>query len=185
MTLALSVAHDLLSRQAEAGEALTQLKLQKLLYYVQGWAFALEGGPRFREAIEAWDYGPVVHALRETYGGHGRLPLPAPDPAVDFREDPLLDAVLEVYAAHEAEQLVALTHLERPWRETYKPFHQRIVIPDVLLRDYFARQAVGEFAIHGQFLDVYRARKHNVVEWRPATVLTAVEVTELEAGLGL
>lgn len=185
MTHAVSLAQDILSRQAEVGEALTQLKLQKLLYYVQGWALALEGGPRFREAVEAWDYGPVVHALREVYGGHGRAALPTPEPVIEFREDPLLDAVLEVYAVHEAEQLVALTHLERPWREIYKPFHQRAVIPDALLSEYFSRQAVGEFAIHAQFLDAYRARKHNVVEWRPAYALSAGEVAELEAGLGL
>ncbi len=48
--------------QSEASEAfdVTPLKLQKLLYYCQGYALALTGKPLFPEPVEAWRYGPVV-----------------------------------------------------------------------------------------------------------------------------
>ena len=36
------------------------LRLQKLLYYCQGWSLALLGRPLFRQPIEAWMNGPVV-----------------------------------------------------------------------------------------------------------------------------
>lgn len=181
METALHVAKDIITRQAESGEAITQLKLQKLLYYVQGWSLAIDGRQRFTDALEAWDYGPVVYSLRQEYGGHGRLPLPPVEPQPEFMDDALLDSVIEVYGQHEAEQLIALTHLERPWRSTYKPFHHRLVIPNELICDYFSSEAVDDFDIHKDFFDTYRAKKHGVVEWRPAFALNKSDIASLEA----
>ena len=44
----------------EEGEPMTHMRLQKLLYYVQGWHMAWYGRPLFAERIEAWQHGPVV-----------------------------------------------------------------------------------------------------------------------------
>ncbi|MBQ7262906.1 MAG: DUF4065 domain-containing protein [Synergistaceae bacterium] len=43
------------------------LKLQKLLYYCQGYALALTGKPLFPEPVEAWRYGPVVDSVYQAY----------------------------------------------------------------------------------------------------------------------
>src|SRR5450631_518283 len=43
----------------EAGDSLSNLKLQKLVYYAQGFSLALTGKRLFDEAIEAWEHGPV------------------------------------------------------------------------------------------------------------------------------
>lgn len=180
MSDAIAIAYNLLARLAENGEAVTQLKLQKLLYYVQGWALGLEGKPRFDDALEAWAYGPVVYALRQEYGSHGRDPVPLPEPLPALSDDPLLDAVLEVYATCEAEELIALTHLEQPWRETYKPFHSRMVIPTALMAEYFGNGEAMEYAIHGRFVDAYRALRHGVVEWRPPYRLDQSDIAALE-----
>ena len=42
----------------------TPLKLQKLLYYCQGYALAFTGKPLFLEPIEAWRFGPVVNNIK-------------------------------------------------------------------------------------------------------------------------
>lgn len=42
----------------EAGDAMTQLKLQKLMYIAQGIHLALYDVPLFKEEIEAWQHGP-------------------------------------------------------------------------------------------------------------------------------
>ena len=47
---------------AQEADCLTNLRLQKLLYYVQGWSLGERGRPMFREEIQAWRYGPVVPA---------------------------------------------------------------------------------------------------------------------------
>lgn len=51
----------------KAGDTITQLKLQKLIYFVQGISLALFDRPLFEEEIEAWKYGPVARALRSTF----------------------------------------------------------------------------------------------------------------------
>ena len=45
------------SSQAEVGDVMTNLKLQKLLYYMQGFHLAVFDTPLFDEDIEAWQYG--------------------------------------------------------------------------------------------------------------------------------
>ena len=40
-------------------DEVTPLMLQKLLYYIQGWSFVLNGREMFEENCEAWVHGPV------------------------------------------------------------------------------------------------------------------------------
>jgi uncharacterized phage-associated protein len=42
---------------------LTHLKIQKMLYFVQGWHLAYYDIPLFVDPIEAWKYGPVVTSV--------------------------------------------------------------------------------------------------------------------------
>lgn len=42
------------------GETISNLKLQKLLYYMQGFFIAVFDKKLFDDTIEAWQYGPVV-----------------------------------------------------------------------------------------------------------------------------
>ena len=51
----------------DAGDLISNLKLQKLLYYAQGFHLALYDQPLFPEAIEAWTHGPVVPDLYRHY----------------------------------------------------------------------------------------------------------------------
>jgi len=63
----------------ETEDFITNLKLQKLLYYAQGFHLALFGKPLFRESLEAWQYGPVVPEIYRIYKQYGSSPLPQPD----------------------------------------------------------------------------------------------------------
>lgn len=55
-----SVSDYLLVENRERGENLTNLKLQKLLYYAQAWHLALRNAPLFDEDFQAWVHGPVL-----------------------------------------------------------------------------------------------------------------------------
>ena len=57
--------------EANGGECLTNLKLQKLLYYQQGYHLAAFGTPLFEENVESWMYGPVVPVVYDTYAECG------------------------------------------------------------------------------------------------------------------
>ena len=47
----------------EIGDLISNLKLQKLVYYAQGFYLALHDEALFPEDIEAWTHGPVVPVL--------------------------------------------------------------------------------------------------------------------------
>src|SRR5271155_135407 len=48
---------------------ISPLRLQKLLYYCQGWSLGLLGRPLFRQPLEAWKRGPVVVEVYERFQG--------------------------------------------------------------------------------------------------------------------
>lgn len=50
-------------QEAEAGDAITNLKLQKLLYYAQGCSLALRNEPLFSDSVVRWKCGPVVESV--------------------------------------------------------------------------------------------------------------------------
>jgi uncharacterized phage-associated protein len=122
----------------DAGDNMTHLKLQKLLYYAQGFYIAMHGGePLFGEPIEAWDHGPVVPQVYQAFKGCGNRPIERPedfdpqDYPPEVRE--LLDAVYRVYGQFTAWKLRDLTHGEAPWRDTPRNGE----IPRQSLREFF------------------------------------------------
>lgn len=110
-----------LSDPAE-GDAITHLKLQKLVYYAQGFHLAIYDKPLFMESIEAWRHGPVVPALYRACREYGDSVIP---PVRDFDADSvltkdqqeLLDEVYEVYGQFSGWKLREMTHQEAPWKD--------------------------------------------------------------------
>jgi uncharacterized phage-associated protein len=103
----------------EAGDTLSALKLQKLVYYAQVWSMVLRNQPMFPEPIEAWKHGPVVRPVWEHYQQYNRSAIPQPEqPLPDFTssEFEVLDLVWNRFGELSAHQLRNLTHAELPWQ---------------------------------------------------------------------
>jgi|25_taG_2_1085351.scaffolds.fasta_scaffold00063_41 uncharacterized phage-associated protein len=122
MANVLDVANYLIAKASESdGEhaKLSNLKLQKLLYYVQGFHAVLLKRPAFEDRMEAWMHGPVVPAVYHHYKDHGNGQIPSAMPlaAVEIEDQTaeLIDEVFDVYAQHSAWHLRNLTHDEDPW----------------------------------------------------------------------
>ncbi len=135
------VAQYLLAKADEdAGDLISNLKLQKLVYYAQGFALALFDTALFSETIEAWIHGPVVPALYHEYRGYGGGPIPPPTTldlslyGLETRE--LLDEVYAAYGQFAAWKLRNMTHEEPPWRDT--PEGEELTHD--ILRAYFKSQ---------------------------------------------
>ncbi len=116
------IANQLLINAANSGELMTNMKLQKMLYYQQGFHLAYFDKPLFQEDIEAWMYGPVVPSMYEKYKEFGRNGI-EPDRTMDFafeerKEQALFDEVCKVYGAYSAIGLMNMTHEEMPWKTT-------------------------------------------------------------------
>jgi uncharacterized phage-associated protein len=121
--------------------SVTQLKLQKLCYYAQGFYLAKYGMPLFAEAVEAWDYGPVVPELRELHSHRGADTIsPNEDafgtPISDITIIDILDKVWIQFGHHKAGKLVDMTHAESPWKEAYA-VGRNTRISEIMMLRYF------------------------------------------------
>ena len=103
----------------EAGDSITHLKLQKLLYYAQAWCMVLSGKSLFEDDFEAWSHGPVLPCIYHEYKHFGFEALPGCDCVNNIEEDVenILDEVCRVYGEKSAKYLEELTHHEAPWIE--------------------------------------------------------------------
>ena len=119
----------------------TPLKLQKLLYYCQGYALALTGKPLFPEPIEAWKYGPVVACVYQEYKDFkdGRIPYEyiTPPENVDEVTASVARMVADEKGRLSGIVLAKATHKERPWRSTYNDAYTNVPMPVELLRESF------------------------------------------------
>ena len=108
----------------DAGDLIPHLKLQKLVYYAQGFHLTLYKEPLFNETIEAWMHGPVIPELYRKYKKHGDGFIPKPQSLNmnkyrgKVRE--LLDEVYRVLGQFSAWKLRSVTHEEPPWKNAYK-----------------------------------------------------------------
>lgn len=141
MPRALTVAKYLVNlSDPDEGDLISNLKLQKLLYYAQGFALAILGRPLFDESIKAWEHGPVVPDVWHAFKEFGSSPIP-PSDDIDMgemsnEEISLLNEVFNVYGQFSAWKLRNMTHEEPPWRQTARDS----TISHDVLRNYFASQ---------------------------------------------
>ena len=133
----------LVSVNEEVGDNLSNLKLQKLVYYAQGFHLALYNVPLFDESIQAWTYGPVVPALYHHYKAQGAGGICPPeefdDSKYDKRTREVLNEVFKVYGQYSAWKLADMTHVEPPWTET--PLGE--AIPLSAMQEYFRTMLVN------------------------------------------
>lgn len=122
---ALEIARYILYYAYKRGDLITNLKLQKLLYYIQAWYLVRNKGVRlFSEDIEAWQYGPVVREVYDAYKCFGRNPINDEGLSDNFKLDEeiirYIDSVLDEYMDYSASALVKSIHQDAPWQEAYK-----------------------------------------------------------------
>jgi len=128
---------------------LTHLKIQKLLYFLNGWYLAIHGEPVIDEPFEAWPYGPVVPSLYSDLKRYGASPIDEyllewdenslqKKPFVISKENKdfweVLNPVWEKYSVFSAKQLSTMSHeTNSPWDRT----PQMLKISNSLTRNYF------------------------------------------------
>ncbi len=118
-TTASYVAKYFISSFQKKDKGVSNLKLQKLLYYAQAWHLALYGNPLFRDPIQAWVHGPVVPSVFREYKDYAWRPI-TQEVKADAPSDLAfhLKEVTRVYGEFDATTLERMTHQETPWKET-------------------------------------------------------------------
>jgi len=103
----------------EDQELISNLKLQKLVYYAQGLHMVIYGEPIFSEEVEAWTYGPVVPVLYHYYKKHDANGIHADDSfdpsAIDDDTKTFLDEIYEVFGQFSAIRLMNIAHSDQCW----------------------------------------------------------------------
>lgn len=131
----------------EVYEGITHLKLQKLLYNAQGVCLATTGEKLFEEDLIAWDHGPVVRNVYDTYCVFGRNQIIIPTTAEnneivqkienDSTIKEILDMVYDNFSIYTAWQLREMSHAPgSPWDKTEK---NKIINTD-MIKDYFKKE---------------------------------------------
>jgi len=148
MNTCFEVANYFLKRQdPDAGDLMSNLKLQKLVYYAQGFHLAMEDSPLFNETIEAWEHGPVCVPLYQKYKQYGSEAIPIPYDADAYEIfskaiHEILDMVHTYYGQFSAWKLRNLTHEDTPWKDAYH--RGRTEITHGSMKNYFKTLLVDD-----------------------------------------
>lgn len=134
--------------------SLINLKLQKLLYYVQGWSLGITNNKFLNCDFEAWVHGPVCRTIFERFKSSKSLysnitdkdMMHSPDNLEEIEEEDrdFVDYILDNYARFSGAELESMTHKEQPWieaREGYKPMQAcQNLISDETMKEYFGNK---------------------------------------------
>ena len=131
------------NRTADDSDNVTQMKLQKLLYYAQGYYLAEYGTPLFKEKIYAWDHGPFIKEVYAAYCNHGRNEIIDYDTEnnVNVEYLPFLSKIYDRFGKYTAYQLRNMTHSETPWKST----EQKKEIKLSIIESFFNKVVESEF----------------------------------------
>ncbi|MDY0290168.1 MAG: DUF4065 domain-containing protein [Sphaerochaeta sp.] len=121
----INVAKYLLTLSVRDKNNINPLKLQKLLYYCEGWTLAITDKELFpKEDFQAWVHGPVnvktYHEFNTAYGMFDPIKTPRVaclDASVTVEQKAIIERVFEIYNQYSGSQLETMTHSERPWIE--------------------------------------------------------------------
>lgn len=101
----------------ERGELLTNLKLQKLLFYAQAWYLVLQNKPLFSEDFQAWVHGPALPSQYQRFKKFEWRPITeeiTPPTLVENIRSHFIE-IVDVFGVETASALELMTHNEAPW----------------------------------------------------------------------
>lgn len=152
------VCRHIINYSNERDYGVSNLKLQKLLYFIQAYFLinTTDHAPCFNEKIEAWDFGPVIPEAYCEYKQYGSGDIPDiksyilfdkyntwdservkfNDNIIEDKDKALIDKVIDKFADYSATDLVSLTQKQSPWIDAYIP-HQNNEIAIDAIREYF------------------------------------------------
>jgi len=107
----------LLKTDTDAGDILTNLKLQKLLYYAQAWYLVFFKKPLFDDEFQAWTHGAVIPSIYQKFKEFTYKPIKTSIDVVDIdiETENLLNDIMNIYGEKTAKFLENLNHSESPW----------------------------------------------------------------------
>lgn len=122
----------------DEGDTISNLALQKLLYYAQKEHLLTFRKPLFLENLIHWQYGPVVKEVYNEYKKYGSGAIDVEKEDLDYGNldeatKQFLNVVFDKYGAYSAWVLSQMAHQEKPWILT-KP--NEIISNNLILENF-------------------------------------------------
>lgn len=151
----LSVANHFIELAKREGQPISNMKLQKLLFFAHGHNLGLRGTRLVDEVPEAWDYGPVFPSIYHTFKAYGSQPITSPGmcivwsadsvpiqvpppPISDPTDIQMIEAVWSSYKNYTPIQLSNMSHVaDGPWAKARKLGYKNADICDETVQEYF------------------------------------------------
>lgn len=144
---AITIANYVIYYSKKRKLEMNNLKLQKILYYIQSCFLVEKGYSIFGDQIEKWKLGPVVPSVYHEFKGYGRSQIDEPTSYIEytevdgegsfeikeFNEDDidletrqLLDDTIEKLSKFETFELVKKTHEHTSWLSSEEDINRGI-----------------------------------------------------------
>ena len=140
MYKALDIANYVINKEGQMGHSVSNLKLQKILYFIQAEFLVVKGIPCFEEEIIAWGFGPVVLEVYHEYKVYGAAGIPVffkkKNPYILKEDKILINNILDDVREYSSSTLTNITLCQTPWKESYVPKQDR-PIRRKLIKEYF------------------------------------------------
>ena len=103
-------------------EGITNLKLQKILYFAQVYYLVKFDKPIFGEEIKAWKLGPVIPEAYCEFKENGCDSIVRKEDCSNIKEEDkeILKKVWNKFGIYTASKLVDIVHSHKPWKEAGK-----------------------------------------------------------------
>lgn len=129
----LDIAKYILFKFVYYGDVITNLKMQKILYFIYVWHLVTFKKSCFKEKFQAWPNGPVLVSVYNKLKKYGSSQIESEFSNIKDEEDlnvlksrigrdllRVSDKVLEVYGSKSAFELVSITHNDLGWLNARK-----------------------------------------------------------------
>ena len=137
MYSALTIANKIIELSQNEGRVITHLKLQKILYFSQGWYLTLTGNPSFSDEIVAFKYGPVIKSIYEIFrifGSKNITKIAESTEQVENKDNEFINKIWNLYKNHDAISLSNISHIKNgPWDVT----NINDIITTDIIQNYF------------------------------------------------
>lgn len=123
----------------DSGSTITPLKLQKILYYAQGYHLAMYDKELFEEDFEAWVHGPANPDIYDKYKDYGCSAISEPkENEVPSFDESLVDFLYDIWGTfgiYDGKYLEELTHQETPWIEARKGYQPGEICNNIISKE--------------------------------------------------
>jgi len=163
-----AVANLILDRFDSVAFSISNKKINKLVYLSHGVCLSRLDKPLIKNHVEAWQHGPVIRVLYDSFKEFEYLPITRKATSMDYRSGEEMEVsynampremaelalrVCEYFGRRSADDLEELTHAEgSPWSQVWSlPAAQRGLrdrIPNEWIKTYFDETWGKKLAVH-------------------------------------